>query len=131
MLSTASAGLLSIGLLLLLLICRTRATSTTVTRFVMVVVVVVMLRRVRTLRRHERLRRIRDPEQLDLQVGADFETDLPAVPHQVDGAPEHREPQHPVLAEEAVEILIQEQTEGSDQAPVQVLHLALGHVGDH
>lgn len=129
LLSTASARLLSICLLLV-------RTTSSVTGFVMVVVVVVMLlllllRGVRTLRRHERLGRERDPEQLDLQVGADFETDLPAVPDQIDGAPDHGEPQHPVLAEEAVEVLVQEQAQRPDQAPVQVLHLALGHVGDH
>lgn len=99
--------------------------------------------------------RIWYPEQFDLQVIADLKADLKqglinsmsllstalhlsrplshlnAVPHHVDGAPDQSKPENDALRQKVVEILVQEQQQRAQQTPVQVVHLALGHVGHH
>lgn len=54
---------------------------------------------------------------------------LNTIPHHVDGAPDEREPEHNSLRQKVVEILVEEQQQGTQEPPVQVMHLALGHVG--
>lgn len=52
------------------------------------------------------------------------------VTHQIDGAPNECDPQHPVLGQETVEILIQEEERRPQQTPVPIVHFAFCHVRD-
>lgn len=73
---------------------------------------------------------VRDAKELDVEVIADLQADVRAVPAEVERAPDERQPQHPILGEELVEVLIEEENRRAGEARVEVVHLALRHVRD-
>lgn len=73
---------------------------------------------------------IRYSEQIDAQMLTDLQAHLGTVAQQILRAPGERKPKQPHLGQNTIEVLIEEQQCRTQQRPVQILHLRLGHVRD-
>lgn len=71
---------------------------------------------------------VRNTEELYIEMIANLEANGRAVPYQVKGTPEKRNPKNVILAEELVEVLVKEKNKRSHQAGIQVVHLTFAHV---
>lgn len=70
-------------------------------------------------------------EDEDVQVGGDLVADAAAVANQVNDGPCQCHPEHQVLINEAVEVLVEEQQAWAQERQVMEVHLTLCHVGHH